>query len=68
MWPLAIVSPAMRTIGHVAPQAWAVDAWTILLSHGGGILDISRQLSVLLAVAVGLLVLASLRLRRRLVS
>ena len=68
MWPLAIVSPIMRTIGHIAPQAWAVDAWTVVLSHGGGIVDIARQLTVLLAVAVGLLVLASLRLRRRLVG
>ena len=27
MWPLEIVTPVMRTIGHLVPQAWAVDAW-----------------------------------------
>jgi ABC-2 type transport system permease protein len=66
MWPLAIVSPVMRTIGHLVPQAWAVDAWTRLVAQGGGIGDIAGQLGVLAAFAAALLGLASLRLRRRL--
>ena len=68
MWPLAIVAPVMRTIGHVAPQAWAVDAWTILLSRGGTVSSIGLQLGVLAAVAAGLLGLASYRFHRSLVA
>ena len=68
MWPLEIVPPAVRALGHLTPQAWAVDAWVVLLSRGGGLLDILRQLVVLLAFAAGLLVLASMRLRRSLAT
>jgi ABC-2 type transport system permease protein len=64
MWPLEIVGPAMRTIGHVAPHAWAVDAWTTLLSRGGTIGDIRTDLLVLAGFAVALLAVATRRLQR----
>jgi ABC-2 type transport system permease protein len=67
MWPLEIVSPVMRTLGHVAPHAWAVDAWTELLSRGGGLVAIAPQLAVLAGFAAVLLVAATSRLRHRLV-
>lgn len=65
MWPLEIVSPAMRTIGHAAPQAWAVDAWTALIARNGDLAAIGRQLAVLGAIAVVLIGLAVLRLARQ---
>src|SRR5690606_20607488 len=34
MWPLDIVPPLMRTLGHVAPHAWAMDAWVALVLDG----------------------------------
>ncbi len=68
MWPLEIVGSAMRFVGHLTPHAWAVDAWTELLSRGGTITDIGRQLGVLAAFAAGLLVLAVVRMRRVLVA
>ena len=43
MWPLAIVSNVMRQVGHITPQAWAVDAWTILLARHGGLGSIGLQ-------------------------
>jgi ABC-2 type transport system permease protein len=64
MWPLEIVPEAMRTIGHVVPHAWAVDAWTVLLSRGGGLADIALQLLVLTGFAGVLLLLATTRLQR----
>jgi len=64
MWPLEIVGSTMRTVGHVAPHAWAVDAWTTLLSRGGAIGDIRRDLLVLAGYAAVLLAIATLRLRR----
>ena len=66
MWPLSIVSATMRTIGHLTPHAWAVDAWTSLLARGGSIVSIAPDLLVLSAFAAGLLVLATTRLRRAL--
>jgi ABC-2 type transport system permease protein len=68
MWPLEIVAPVMRTIGHLVPHAWAVDGWIEVLSRGGGIGDIITQLAVLAAFAGSLLVLATVRLRRRLTA
>jgi ABC-2 type transport system permease protein len=64
MWPLAIVPSWLRALGHATPQAWAVDAWTELLSRHGDLLSVARQLAVLAAVAAGLLTLATVRLRR----
>jgi len=66
MWPLSIVSATMRTVGHVTPHAWAVDAWTSLLARGGTLVTIAPQLGVLAAFAAGFLTLASVRLRRSL--
>ena len=66
MWPLEIVPPVMRTIGHALPHAWAVEAWTILLSRHGGIGDIALQLSVLAGFAAVLLTIATVRLRHHL--
>jgi len=64
MWPLSIVSQTMRNVGHVTPQAWAVDAWTDLLSRGGTLATILPQLAVLTAFAAGFLAIATIRMRR----
>ena len=64
MWPLSIVSPTMRAIGHATPQAWAVDAWTSLLSSHGTILTIWHQLGILALFAVGFFAIATVRSKR----
>ena len=68
MWPLEIVPPSVRLLGHATPHAWAVDAWVTLLSRGGGLADIAGYLAILAGYAVALFALASLRLRRSLVT
>lgn len=68
MWPLEVVPASMRALGHATPHAWAVDAWVELLSRGGGLSDIAGYLGILALYAVVLLALASLRLRRSLVT
>ncbi|MFI7115358.1 ABC transporter permease [Amycolatopsis sp. NPDC049868] len=65
-WPLEIVPPVVRTVGHATPHAWAVDAWTAILSRGGGLGDILGPLAVLGGFAILFLGVASLRLRRSL--
>lgn len=66
MWTLEIVSPTMRAIGHLTPQAWAMDAWVELIFYGGNLADIGRELAVLAGFAVVLLGLAAWRVRRQL--
>jgi len=68
MWPLEIVPPSVRLLGHATPHAWAVDAWVTLLSRGGGLADIAGYLAILAGYAIALFALASLRLRRSLVT
>jgi ABC-2 type transport system permease protein len=64
MWPLAIVGTTMRAIGHLTPQAWAMDAFIKLIGEGKGVFDIGPQLLVLAAFAAALIPLATWRLRR----
>jgi len=64
MWPLSIVTPLMRQLGHITPQAWAVDAWTNLLSRGGTLATIFPDVAILAAFAAAFLVLATARMRR----
>ncbi|WP_420077744.1 ABC transporter permease [Streptomyces sp. JL3001] len=68
MWPLAVVPDWLRSAGHAVPHAWAVDAWTTLLSRDGDLAAIVRDLGVLAAFATALITLASLSLRRRLTT
>jgi ABC-2 type transport system permease protein len=68
MWPLAIVPPVMRTLGHLVPHGWAMDAWIRITVFGAGLTDVARDLVVLTGVATALLVIATLRLRRTLAA
>jgi ABC-2 type transport system permease protein len=68
MWPLEIVPDSMRTLGHVFPHAWAMDAWNELVGRGAGIGDIATELGVLAGFIAVLFPLALWRLRRVLVA
>jgi ABC-2 type transport system permease protein len=68
MWPLAIVPEPMRVVGHLFPQAWAMDAFIALIAKGEDITGIAVELAVLGAFAAVFLALATWRLRRTLVG
>lgn len=68
MVPLDFLSPTLQRIAHITPHAWAMDGFTELVRHGGGLADIGPQLGVLTAYAVALLALATWRLHRALVD
>jgi ABC-2 type transport system permease protein len=68
MWPLAIVPEPMRVVGHLFPQAWAMDAFIALIAKGENVTGIAVELAVLGAFAVVLLALATWRLRKTLVG
>ncbi len=52
MWPLSVVSPAMRALGHLTPQAWAMDAWNLIINDGAGLAGIATEMAVLTGFAV----------------
>jgi ABC-2 type transport system permease protein len=64
MWSLDIVGPAMRTFGHIVPQAWAMDAFVSLSSHHGGVGAVSVDLVALAGFAALLGGAGALSLRR----
>lgn len=66
MWPLEIVGPTLRTIGHATPHAWAVDALMRVIGSGAGVSDVSVELAALAGFAAGLLLLALVAFRRTL--
>jgi ABC-2 type transport system permease protein len=63
MWPLSIVPRAMQIAGHVAPHAWAMDAWQELVYDKANVIDILPNLLVIggMALVVGLLAARALR-------
>jgi ABC-2 type transport system permease protein len=64
MMPLEFFSDTMKRVAHVTPHAWASDAFTELVRHGGDLGDVGVELMVLLSAAAGLLLLSSWRLRK----
>lgn len=51
-WPMEIVPDVMKTVGHISPIAWAMDAFQEMMFYGGGVIDILPMVGVLLAMAV----------------
>lgn len=66
MVPLEVFPPAMRTVAHITPHAWALDAFGKILGEGAGIGGVALELAALAVYAGALLALASSLFRRRL--
>lgn len=64
MWPLEIVGPVVRAVGHIAPHAWAMDA-VVELGDGAGVGGILPNLGVLMGFVVVTFVVAVRRLQRQ---
>ncbi len=64
MWPLEIVGPTMRTVGHITPHAWAMDAFIGLIARGHTLADILPQAAAIAGIAALLLLVSTHRLRR----
>jgi ABC-2 type transport system permease protein len=68
MAPLEIFPKTARTIAHVTPHAWANEAFSKLLKHGGNLVTVLPQVGVLLAFAAVALTVATWQLRRSLTT
>ena len=64
MWPISIVPPALRVLGHIGPQAWAMDGFITIIGRGGRLGDVAPNLLALAGFAVVLVPLGAWRLRR----
>ena len=60
MYPLDVVGPVVRAVGHVVPQAWAMDAFVKLVYHHAGLASVLPEIGALTLFAI---VLGSLALR-----
>jgi ABC-2 type transport system permease protein len=68
MAPLEIFPPVMRTIAHVTPHAWAIDAFGEILGRDAGLPAVAPELAVLAGYALVLIASATLLFRRKLSS
>jgi len=67
MAPLEVFPKTARTIAHITPHAWANDAFSKLIKHGGHLDTILPQVGVLFTFAAVVLTVATWQLRRSLV-
>ena len=68
MVPIEVFPEAMRTLSHVTPHAWAMDAFHRLLLEGGGLGQVMTEVGILLGFAAVLLTLAVFRFRRQIAA
>ncbi|MHA7141765.1 MULTISPECIES: ABC transporter permease [unclassified Arthrobacter] len=66
MVPPEFFSDTLQTVSRVTPHRWAYDAFAEIQRHEGTLTDILPQLAVLAGMAVALLTLGSILLRRSL--
>ncbi len=52
-WPLDVVPPFLRVIGHLSPVAWAMDSFRLLIFENANVISILPNVGVLLMMAVG---------------
>lgn len=64
MTPLEFFPATLQKVAHVTPHDWAYEAFAEIQRHGGGVLDVLPQLGVLVAMAVVLLAVGAMTLRR----
>jgi ABC-2 type transport system permease protein len=68
MVPIEFFPPAMVTVAHFTPHAWALDAFDEILREGGTVADIGPELGVLALFAAALLAIATVAFRRRITA
>jgi len=65
-WPLEVVPPFMKTLGHLSPAAWAMDAYLALIFGHASARAIMPDVMVLLLFSAVLAIVGTVRLRPQL--
>lgn len=68
MVPFEVFPDGLRTVAHITPHAWAIDAFTEVVQRGGGLGDIGTELGVLVVYGLTVLVAAVFALRRSIIA
>lgn len=68
MVPFEVFPDRLRTVAHITPHAWAVDAFTEVVQRGGGLAQIGTELAVLVAYGLAVLAAAAFMLRRSIIT
>ncbi len=68
MVPIEVFPETMQTVARFTPHAWAIEGFSDLIRHDGGLADVTPELGVLLLYGIGLLVVASVLFRRKLTT
>ena len=64
LWPVSQMPDYLQWLANILPLTYGVEGIRAMMLEGKGLLDIGKDVGVLAAYAVGLLLLASLTLRR----
>ena len=64
IFPVSQMPDYLQWLAKVLPLTYGVDGIRALMLQGQGLLDIGKEISVLVAYAIGLLILAGISLRR----
>jgi ABC-2 type transport system permease protein len=64
LWPVEQMPEYLQWLANVLPMTYGVSGMRALMMQGQNLLDIGREIGVLAAYAVGLLILAAVTLRR----
>ncbi|MBT8214856.1 MAG: ABC transporter permease [Acidimicrobiia bacterium] len=64
MVPLEVFSDSMTTVAHITPHAWALDGFSDLIRHDGGLSDVLPEVGVLLAGGLALILVSGVVFRR----
>ena len=64
LWPVSQMPEYLQWIARFLPLTYGVDGIRALMLQGQGLLDIGKEIGILAGYAAGLMVLASLTLRR----
>jgi ABC-2 type transport system permease protein len=57
-WPLILVPPWLRALGHLSPVAWCLDGLNALVFYQGTLADVVQPAAVLLLFAIALFIVS----------
>jgi ABC-2 type transport system permease protein len=66
MWPLEVVPPFMKTLGHLSPASWAMEAYLGLIFDHATAMEVVPDAAIVLAFAAVIAMFGIVRLRPQL--
>jgi ABC-2 type transport system permease protein len=66
MWPLEVVPPFMKTLAHLSPASWAMDAYLGLIFDHATAFEVVPDAAIVFAFAVVIAMFGIVRLRPQL--